>query len=240
MKVLHQVAAAAVGAAALMTAAPAFAAVVYSLNDFQTTFTPQLGTVTVSGQGGDALSFDVSLANNVFFQQLGNGNLHDALWFDLTGLVGGSAVTYDITSPNADGASPGGDFGDGGKFSGAAPRSDAFGQGFLKGGDYAVQDQDTSKPIDFYTGHLTFTVTGGVGSHLDLGQLGATGDFLGADLRECATPACGSVLATGPVGARLTAMVPEPATWTMMILGFGAIGALARRRHRSRIPAALA
>jgi hypothetical protein len=35
-----------------------------------------------------------------------------------------------------------------------------------------------------------------------------------------------------PSGATLNAVVPEPATWAMMIMGFGAIGATLRNRRR--------
>ena len=33
-------------------------------------------------------------------------------------------------------------------------------------------------------------------------------------------------------GAEVCGAVPEPATWAMMILGFGALGSVARRRRR--------
>jgi len=39
-------------------------------------------------------------------------------------------------------------------------------------------------------------------------------------------------------GAPVTGAVPEPATWTMMILGFGAVGAALRRKGRGATPAA--
>ena len=40
---------------------------------------------------------------------------------------------------------------------------------------------------------------------------------------------------TGPVGANtLTAAVPEPSTWAMMILGFAGVGFMAYRRSRSQ------
>lgn len=38
-------------------------------------------------------------------------------------------------------------------------------------------------------------------------------------------------------GPQLTASVPEPAAWTMMILGFGLMGAAVRRTHHARIVA---
>jgi hypothetical protein len=39
---------------------------------------------------------------------------------------------------------------------------------------------------------------------------------------------------TGNVGATLTGGVPEPATWAMMLVGFGGMGALLRQRRRMR------
>jgi len=224
MKPLH-LAAAAATAIALLAGGSASAAV-YSLNDYSAAFSPPLGSVTVTGQGTQTLSFDVSLADNVYFQQLGNGGLHDAFWFDLSGLVGGTSVTYNITAPN--GPAAGADFPTGGLFTGANFSSAGYGQGTLMGAHYAVQVSDSSKPINYYHGDPVFTVTGGAGSHLDVAAI--TGkDFAGADLRECSNADCTTVLATGPVGA--TPGVPEPATWGMMILGFGGVGALMRRRR---------
>lgn len=242
MKTLHLAAAAAAGALAMLAAVPA-SATVYTLNDYSTAaFTPPLGTVTVTGQGSNVLSFDVNLADNVYFQMSGNGSLHDAFWFDLTGLVGGTSVTYNITSPNAPGGAPGGDYPTGGQFVGANFSNNAYGQGFLQNADYAVQVMDSSHTggnLDYYTGHLTFTVTGGTGSTLDLGPVNGTNDVAGADLRECSSLACTTILATGPVGAVLTGGVPEPATWAMMIIGFGGVGAVLRRR-RGQMAASLA
>jgi hypothetical protein len=37
---------------------------------------------------------------------------------------------------------------------------------------------------------------------------------------------------TGVVGSGITAAVPEPSTWAMMILGFAGVGFLAYRRKR--------
>lgn len=233
MKTLHLAAAAAAGALAMLAAVPA-SATVYTFNDYQTTFSQPLGTVTVTGQGSNVLSFDVDLADNVYFQMSGNGSLHDAFWFDLTGLVGGTSVTYNITAPDAPGGAAGGDYPTGGQFVGANFSNNAYGQGFLQNADYAVRVEDTSAGanLNYYAGHLTFTVTGGTGSMLDLGPVNGTNDVAGADLRQCSSLACTTILATGPIGATLTGGgVPEPATWAMMIIGFGAIGAVLRRRR---------
>jgi len=238
MKTRLMAATAAAGALAILGMAAPASATQYVLNDIgPAAFTLPLGTVDVTGQGSNVLTFDVSLANNVYFQQLGSGALHDSFWFDLTGQNGSNAVAYNITAPNADGLPPGGDFGNGGVFSGAPFSANHYGQGFLMGGDYAIQVQDPTKPINFYSGHLTFTVTAATGSHLDVAPLTGT-DIAGADLRQCTNADCTTVIATGPVGARLAGGVPEPATWAMMLVGFGGMGALLRRRRSLGLVAA--
>jgi len=240
MKTIQLATTAAVGALAMLAAVPASASTTFKLSDYQTTFSPPLGSVTVDGLGSNVLSFDVNLADNVYFQMPGNGALHDAFWFNLTGLVGGNSVTYNITTPNAPGGAAGGDYPTGGLFTGANFHDNAYGQGFLQHADYAVRVQDTSagQNLNYYHGHLTFTVTAGAGSTLGLGAINGTHDVAGADLRECSNAACTSVLATGPVGATLvTGGVPEPATWAMMIIGFGGVGAMVRRRRSAPIAA---
>ena len=226
------------GAMAIGLAGPAAATTqIYDFTAYQTGFTGSLGTVTVQDFGTNTLSFDVSLANNVFFQMQGNGAIKDALWFDLPGLVGDTSVTFNLSAPNA-GAYP-----TGGLFTGGDYANNAYGQGFSSGYDYAVRVQDSSAGgnLDYYGGHLTFTVTGA--SPLSLASLG-TGQSetlggvhynvpIGADLRQCLP---GAACITGPVGAVATnvqAAIPEPATWLMMIMGFGGIGAMLRRRRRT-------
>ncbi len=52
----------------------------------------------------------------------------------------------------------------------------------------------------------------------------AAGYYFGADVSNPAGD-------TGPVGANtLTAAVPEPSTWAMMLLGFAGVGFMAYRR----------
>jgi len=72
----------------------------------------------------------------------------------------------------------------------------------------------------------TFLVTGGTGLFAN-----ATGSFLGTgQLRFAEGPP--SATLTISRGAITLGAVPEPATWGMMILGFGAMGATYRKQRR--------
>ncbi len=50
----------------------------------------------------------------------------------------------------------------------------------------------------------------------------------------------GNYSAALPVASGMISAVPEPATWAMMIIGFGAIGAAMRRRAATRTTVAYA
>jgi hypothetical protein len=231
--------AAAASAIALAFAGTAGAATIYNLNVYDATSGltgASLGTVTVSGQGtSSTLTFDVLLNSNVSFQQSGNGDWHDAFWFDLDKKSGASttaftnSVSFNITSPDGP-ASGTGDFGTGGDFR-AVRDINGLGQGWNSGHDYGLQDSDSSKPIDYYSGHLTFSVTALDGSILSLDpsdSLNGVTVFGGADLRQCNDA---GVCKTGPVGFSLASAAPEPGSWALMIMGFGAVGATFRRRR---------
>ena len=224
------------GAVALGLAGPAAATTqIYDFTAYQTGFIGSLGTVTVQDFGTNTLSFDVSLASNVFFQMQGNGTIKDALWFDLPWAAYASLLNLNLSAPNG-GLDP-----TGGLFTGGNYSNNAYGQGFSQGYDYAVRVQDASAGgnLDYYGGHLTFTVTGS--SPLSLASLG-TGQAetlngvhynvpIGADLRQCLP---GAACITGPIGAVATnvqAAIPEPATWLMMIMGFSRHRRLLRRRR---------
>lgn len=70
-----------------------------------------------------------------------------------------------------------------------------------------------------------FTILGGTGRFE-----GATGTFNGTGITDARTrPSQVSIDFVGTVNA-----VPEPATWALMILGFGATGVMVRR-HRKRV-----
>jgi hypothetical protein len=91
---------------------------------------------------------------------------------------------------------------------------------------------------------LTYSVTPGVQTSLSLYLLGSTVDsFLG--LGPTATSLTLSLNSTGSSAFSAAATlavppapipsVPEPATWGMIVLGFGAMGAAMRRRQRTSV-----
>jgi hypothetical protein len=241
MKMFKAATAALIGASVLTWAGPANAvATIYDLNVYDAAFTGTLGTVTVNGQGTSTLAFDVSLNSNVFFQMTGNGNAHDVFWFDLTPFTG--AVTTSISTPNAPGGAPGGDYPTDGQFA-VLRNLGGFGQGWSSGYDYGatVSDGSAGGNLDYYTGHLIFSLTANDGTLLNLASATHNGSTVygGADLRQCSStnPTAGTCT-TGPVGftAQRTPTqqggVPEPATWAMMLVGFGFVGAAMRRRKQ--------
>jgi hypothetical protein len=64
--------------------------------------------------------------------------------------------------------------------------------------------------------NLTSTISG-AGLYLYIGEVGDNGEVAGSNINLLSTPVRG---------------VPEPATWAMMVGGFGLIGAAMRRRQR--------
>jgi hypothetical protein len=215
---MRKIYAVAAGLAALALATAANATT-YAFDVFDAAFTQPLGTVDVTGQGTDTLTFDINLQPGVFFQAKGGGNSDDAFFFSLTGL-NGSTLAYNFLTP-AGGNAPGSM-----TFTGLGAGS--YGQGFAKPFTYAVDDADPTNPINYYGGELKFTVFNQGGS-LDLAPVNTSdGPVLGgADLRQT----IGDSTVTGPVGFTLVGGVPEPATWGMMILGVFGVGAVMRRRR---------
>ena len=145
------------GAVALGLAGPAAATTqIYDFTAYQTGFTGSLGTVTVQDFGTNTLSFDVSLASNVFFQMQGNGS-HQGRPLVRPARAGRQHLR-DLQPHRPERRS----LPTGGLFTGGNYFNNAYGQGFSSGYDYAVRVQDASAGgnLDYYGGHLTFTVTG--------------------------------------------------------------------------------
>ena len=167
------------------------------------------GTVDVEEDGLGGLTFVVNLAAGLNFHT--SPNNHDAFAFNL---IGNPDVTYsDMTAgffPTVPGA-------------GEPPfQQSPFGDFW-----YAVTcNCQTGTGL---AGPLAFTVTP-VSGVLTLASLGAVSwnelDILfSADVVQQGTGF------TGNIGATTTA-IPEPATWAMMIIGFGMVGFGLRRRRR--------
>jgi hypothetical protein len=187
------------------------------------------GSITVTSIVG-GLHIDVDLAANLFFNQAGRG--HDALGFDLTA---SPAVTLQNIKDTHDGIAA--DEVATLQF-GTPPISESSGGGFNAhsfgtnaGWDYGLDWHGVANNGSiFATGinEMSFDV---IGSGLTLGSNGgAPPIFFTVDVARLNSDHV--VVATGVVGATLvTGGVPEPASWALMILGFGGVGAVLRRRR---------
>lgn len=77
---------------------------------------------------------------------------------------------------------------------------------------------------------LGFDISGLTGASF----FSANGSFYGINLTTGASTLVGQIGTEGITGIALgVAAVPEPGTWAMMLIGFGAIGVAVRRRRRS-------
>ena len=171
------------------------------------------GTVTVTQNGDGTLTFLETLFAG--YRIHGGNDNHDAAAFTIIGdpsltitnLTSGF-ITENVGSGTSDSEPPFGNF------QTSIICDTACGNGFNGG----------------FAGPLSFTV--GASSPLTLASLGfnvynGQNIYFTSDL----VIANGS---TGNVGATLvtTPSVPEPATWAMMLMGFGATGVAMRRRRR--------
>ena len=169
------------------------------------------GTVTVTENAGK-LDFNVAL-NSGFKIHDGNSN-HQAFAFDL---IGDPAITIsNLTSgfgigPAPTSSPPLGNFDYSLSCTGCGP-------GYAGG---------NAGPLNFEVASAGALTLASLGFNTVSGQhIYFTSDIVGANG------------ATGNVGAILTAGVPEPATWALMILGFGMLGSGLRLRRRESVLAA--
>jgi len=203
------------------SSANALTTVQYNLTDDHCTGTcgglSSYGTVDVTGSGeSSTLTFAIDLANNVFFNPNGNGI--DTFSFDLLNnpIISFGGVTSPFTETNPQSA--------------GSNHEDGFGNW-----DYIVNlPMGSSTTLQ----HLSFTVTG---SGANAGQI-LTIDHNTADNQSifAAVDIIGTNTKTGAVGATFgsiitttTGGVPEPASWALMIMGIGGIGASLRARRRT-------
>ena len=167
------------------------------------------GTVDVSGQGTNTLTFDIQLASNVvFFNQAGQPD-------EAFSLIGNPTITISGL-PSA--------FGTNGVQAAGSHHESAFGDF-----DYSVEWLGPPTNNDALSVQsLSFTVTGPSALTLDSNLVGGQNIFFTVDVAAVTN----GVVSTGNVGATLTGGgVPEPATWAMMIFGMGGIGVTLRRRR---------
>ena len=199
-------------AAALSTAGAASAStVIYNLTVNGCSMTciaptwTSIGTVTVTGVGTNVLTFDVDLTHGALFNTAGINKSHQAFGFNL---AGDPAVTIS-------------------NIASAMTLMTSTGNADAKASPFGNFDDVLFRPVKGKQGQggntLDFTVTGANGSHLtfDAAEAQVT---LEADVLSNGNT--GSVGASGP-----STSAPEPAAWVMMLVGFGALGGLVRRRR---------
>jgi hypothetical protein len=80
---------------------------------------------------------------------------------------------------------------------------------------------------------IGFDISGGTG----LGYFNYFNDFYRINLATGAPALVGSIGGMGSIVGLAAGSVPEPASWAMLITGFGLVGAAARRRHMPRAAA---
>jgi hypothetical protein len=172
------------------------------------------GTVTVTDNPTDVGSLDVvvQLAAGIQFNGAGASKTHTALAFDL---VGNPAVTIQNISDTAN-------FAGAGAIANASPFG-AFGYTLDWKGPNGNPTGVTSLSFEIKTS----------GAPLTLGSTDYNGTPLFFTADVLGNGNTGNVAATGV--PTTGGGVPEPATWAMMLMGFGGLGAMLRNRRRQAV-----
>jgi hypothetical protein len=182
------------------------------------------GTVSVLELNAQTLQLTVDL-NDPTYQFKDSGNNHPAVAFNI---AGDPLLTFAFSSP-AGGTTASGTFSGTNTNQNASPFGD-FNSAVL----FAAAPQSAS-----YPGPLVFTISSASG--LDISSF--TPDvYLGNNIYFAVDVRNTTTGFTGNVGALLTGNnipggggVPVPATWGLMIMGFGGVGALLRNRRRTQL-----
>lgn len=221
MKMMKAAVAAIAGAAALACAGGAGATTVISQFTVDGSSSPGLGVASPYGEvvvndAGGTLAFTVTLFDNLRFRNAPDSN-HHSFGFNLNGI----AATIGSITDNGSG-----DFSvQPGPFNQSPFGSFAYG---LECNSCSTGYSSNSPTV------LNFVVTKSGGGSLTVDDLtkSSGGKYFSADVaspivRDDSHP-------TGNIGATtLTSAVPEPASWLMMIAGFGGLGAVLRRRRQT-------
>jgi hypothetical protein len=199
---------AAIGLALSLGAAGMANATVYTFTQDACTGTcgtGPFGTVTVTPDGAlaNTLDFAVQLFGTETFHDTDDKN-HHALTFDL---VGNPTITI---------SGLGAPFTTNGTQAAGSTPAPSFGSW-----DYVINlPKGSADPSSF-----SFKATGTAPLTLDFNTVGANHIYFASDI-------VGANGNTGNVGATLLAGgVPEPASWALMLIGFGSLGAALRHRR---------
>lgn len=186
-------------------------AVIYtlSLTDAQGSLPAPYGQVEVTSPGTGTLNYTVTLFDGLKFTDTG---AHYAFSFALVG-----EPTIGVTAPAG--------------FS-LVTNANSIANAPFGGFDYALDCAVTCAPnTGGYAGPLSFTVTG---TGLTLASVGTANTWNGNVVRFAADTISQQGV-TGTIGGGVPGVVPEPAAWGMMIVGFGMIGGLMRRRRQTGV-----
>jgi hypothetical protein len=222
-----------IAAAALALTATAFLAqpvmaatmVTYQLNVDNCSNTcgqASYGHIDVSNDGLGTLTVDIELNANTIFQEAG-GKTHNDVWFDTNTssvTIGGLVSPFSANGVQAAGSN--------------AANGSSFGNY-----DYVIKRTGNGNPATALDGQhsLIFTVSGPNSLALDHTTVDGTDLFFVVDVASF-QPNGGALINTGRIGASIQGGVPEPASWALMILGFGGVGAVLRTRRRPALAAA--
>jgi hypothetical protein len=183
------------------------------------------GSISILELSANSLQFTVDLNDPAFKFHDGNDQ-HPALAFNL---AGSPSITYAFLSPTGGIVDQAVD----GKFvNGGATGSSPFGT-FGYSLDYnRLVPPPPNSPATPFAGPLVFTISSA--SQLDISSFVAN-SYQGQNV-FFTVDVVNATGQTGNVGALLSSRaVPEPTTWALMILGFGAAGAMLRRRRHGLV-----